>query len=323
MGEMDETVNPEAVVGLKAMAGRPESRDRHLSTPIGLARDQTTLSSENPTRTFRVSKRKAARLDVHRFGPWAVVTGASSGIGREASHQIASNGLNLVLVARQGEVLAELGTELASRHGISFKVIEADLAQPGAENVVIDGTEGLDVGMLFSSAGTGQPGAFLAFGSEQLRDIVHLNGLSHLMLTHHFSQRFARRGRGGTLLVSALGADSGIPFHAVPAAAKGLVNTLGRSLHSELKKSGVGISVLIVTPTDTPLVAKMGLDGSAMPMAPMPVAQCVSEALIGLNRNKMIIMPGLLFRIMNRLMPHGLVRAMTGDMMRKSTTFVG
>ena len=263
-----------------------------------------------------------ARLDVRKFGPWAVVTGASSGIGKEAARQIAANGLNLVLVSRSGEALERVGETLKQRYGISYRVIAADLSQPGAEEAVIEGTADIDAGLFFSSAGTGQPGAFLAFKSEALREIVHLNGLSHLLLTHHFSQRFARRGRGGTLLVSALGADSGIPFHAVPAAAKGLVNTLGRSLHSELKRSGVGISTLIVTPTDTPLVGKMGLDGSAMPMKPMPVEQCVREALDGLNRNRMIIMPGLMVRIMNRLIPHGLVRAMTGNMMRKSTTFV-
>lgn len=266
--------------------------------------------------------KRYTKIDKRRFGPWAVVTGASSGIGREAARQIAANGINVALVARRGEVLARLGEELAGRHGIEFRVIEADLSQPGAEEAVIKGTTDLDAGLFFSSAGSGQPGAFLAFSSEALREIVHLNGLSHLLLTHHFSQRFARRGKGGTLLVSALGADSGIPFHAVPAASKGLVNTLGRSLHSELKRSGVGISVLIVTPTDTPLVEKMGLNGTAMPMKPMPVEQCVSEGLAGFNRNKMIIMPGLLFRIMNRLMPHRLVRAMTADMMRKSTTFV-
>ncbi|WP_404402875.1 SDR family NAD(P)-dependent oxidoreductase [Pelagibacterium halotolerans] len=271
---------------------------------------------------MKTKDKRFTKLDARRFGPWAVVTGASSGIGREAAHQVAANGLNLVLVARRGEVLTRLGEELTGRYGIAFRVIEADLSQAGAEDAVIAGTEDVDVGLLFSCAGTGQPGAFLAFKSERLREIVQLNGLSHLVLTHHFSQRFARRGRGGTLLVSALGADSGIPFHAVPAAAKGLVNTLGRSLHSELKRSGVGISVLIVTPTDTPLVAKMGLDGAAMPMKPMPVEQCVREGLDGLNRNRMIVMPGLMFRVMNRLVPHGLVRAMTGNMMRKSTNFV-
>lgn len=263
-----------------------------------------------------------AKLDTRKFGPWAVVTGASSGIGKEAARQIAANGLNLVLVARRGEVLERVGETLKQRYGISYRVIEADLSQPGGEQAVIEGAEDIDAGLFFSSAGTGQPGAFLAFSADALREIVQLNGLSHLLLTHHFSQKFARRGKGGTLLVSALGADSGIPFHAVPAAAKGLVNTLGRSLHSELKRSGVGVSTLIVTPTDTPLVEKMGLAESAMPMKPMSVEQCVREGLEGLNRNKMIIMPGLMFRIMNRLVPHSLVRSMTGNMMRKSTTFV-
>ncbi|GLQ52844.1 SDR family NAD(P)-dependent oxidoreductase [Devosia nitrariae] len=183
-----------------------------------------------------------AKIDAGRFGPWAVVTGASSGIGREAASQIAANGINLVLVSRRREVLASLGEELAARHGIAFRVIEADLSQSGAEKAVIEGTGDIDAGLLFSSAGTGQPGAFLAFKSEQLREIVHLNGLSHLLLTHHFSQRFARRGRGGTLLVSALGADSGIPFHAVPAAAKGLVNTLGRSLHPNSSGRASGLA---------------------------------------------------------------------------------
>ncbi len=307
------------MMNMSAVERRSEAGKRVAD---GSAVSRPNTSGADATRKGRSVARKPARLDASRFGPWAVATGASSGIGREAAQQIAANGLNLVLVARRAAVLTGLGEELAARYGISFRVIPADLAQPGAERAVIEGTEDLDVGLLFSSAGTGQPGAFLAFGGEQLRDIVHLNGLSHLLLTHHFSQRFAKRGRGGTLLVSALGADSGIPFHAVPAAAKGLVNTLGRSLHVELKRSGVGISVLIVTPTDTPLVEKMGLDGSAMPLKPMPVEQCVSEALTGLNRNRMIIMPGLLFRIINRLVPHGLVRTMTADMMRKSTTFV-
>lgn len=80
--------------------------------------------------------------------------------------------------------------------------------------------------------------------------------------------------------------------------------------------------MLIVTPTDTPLVEKIGLGGTAMPMKPMPVEQCVCEGLEGLSRNRMIIMPGLLFRVMNRLVPHGLVRTMTGNMMRKSANFV-
>lgn len=269
------------------------------------------------------NERWLARLDAKRFGPWAVVTGASSGIGHEFARQIAASGINLVLVSRRAEALEETGQDLRRRHGIDYRVIAADLSVPGEELKVMEQTQDLELGLFISSAGTGQPGAFLAFEREQLLRQTQLNGVSYMLLTHHFSRRFAAQKRGATLLVSALGADSGIPFHANPAAAKGLVNALGRSLHAEFKARGVGITTLIVTPTETPLIKKMGLDASPMPLKPMPVAKCVAEALEGVKRGKMIVMPGRLYRIMNALMPHSLVRAMTANMMRQSTTFVG
>lgn len=263
------------------------------------------------------------RLDARRFGPWAVVTGASSGIGREFARQIAASGINLVLVSRRAEALETVGQDLSREHGIDYRVVAADLGEPGNEHLVMDQTEDLEIGLFVSAAGTGQPGAFLAFEPAQLLRQTQLMGVSHMLLTHHFSRRFAARKRGATLLVSALGADSGIPFHANPAAAKGMVNALGRSLHAELREHGVGITVMIVTPTETPLIKKMGLDASPMPMKPMPVAQCVGEALEGVKRRKMVVVPGRFYRIMNAVMPHSLVRAMTANMMRQSTTFVG
>ena len=263
------------------------------------------------------------RLDAKRFGPWAVITGASSGIGREFARQIAASGINVVLVSRRTDALEAVGETFKRQFGIDYRVITTDLGKPGGEQAVIEGTNGLTVGLFISGAGTGQPGAFLAFEREQLLRQTQLNGVHHMVLTHHFSRRFAAQERGATLLVSALGADSGIPFHANPAAAKGLVNTLGRSLHAELRERGVGITTLIVTPTDTPLVKAMGLDKTAMPMKPMPVEQCVGEALEGVKRRKMIVVPGRLYRMMNALMPHGLVRSMTANMMRQSTKFVG
>lgn len=262
------------------------------------------------------------KIEQQRFGPWAVVTGASSGIGLEFARQIAASGINLVLVSRRTDVLETEGRLLAQRYGVDFRVIEADLSVAGAEDAIATGTQDLDVGLLISNAGTGQPGEFLAFDEPQLRQMTQLNAMSHMVLMHHFSRRFARRGRGASLLVSALGSDSGLPYNANSAAAKGLVNTLVRSVHHEFKAVGVGITALIVTPTDTPIIEKMGLSRASMPMKPMSVEQCVGEALRGIQRNQMIVMPGRLYRIMNAVMPHGLVRTMTANMMRKSTTFV-
>jgi uncharacterized protein len=266
--------------------------------------------------------RWTVRISAQRFGPWAVVTGASSGIGLECARQIAASGIGLVLVSRRAAVLEEVGRRLAREYGIEYRVVETDLSVPGAVDAIAAATQDLDVGLLVSNAGTGQPGEFLAFESSDLQRQTQLNAVSHMLLTHHFSRRFVARGRGATLLVSALGADSGIPFHANPAAAKGLVNTLGRSLHGEFKRLGVGVTVLVVTPTDTPIIEKMGLPQTSMPMKPMSVEQCVGEGLRGLVRNKMMVTPGRFFRIMNALMPHSWVRALTSNMMQQSTKFV-
>jgi short-subunit dehydrogenase len=142
------------------------------------------------------------------------------------------------------------------------------------------------------------------------------------VLTHHFGRRLAERGRGGVLLGSALGADSGIPFHAKEAASKAMVSTLGRSLHAEFAQLGLNLTVLVVTPTSTPIIDKMGLGLRDMPLKPMPVEKCVREALQALSANRMMVVPGRFYRIMNALMPHALARWMTANMMQKSKTFV-
>lgn len=268
------------------------------------------------------NSRWTVQLEKDRFGPWAVITGASSGIGREFARQIAASGINLVLVSRRGDLLEKVGETLGQRHGIAFRTVVADLSTEQGVTTVMEQTLDLDIGLLVSNAGAGQPGNFIAFDEADLRSTAQLNALSHMILAHHFGRRFVKRGKGSILLVSALGADTGIPFNAHAAATKALVNVLGRGIHAELRPQGVGVTVLVVAPTETPILDKMGLRSSPMPLKPMSVEQCVGEGLAGLRRNRMMVLPGRLYRIMNRIMPAGLVRSMTANMMRRSTTFV-
>ena len=268
------------------------------------------------------TKQKHARLDAAKFGPWAVVTGASSGIGREGARQLAANRLNLVLVARRGTVLEEVARTLGQRHGVDCRVIEADLSTEQGQREVVQRTSDLDVGLLFANAGVGQPGNFLAFEEADLRRVAQLNGVSYMYLAHAFGRRFVKRGRGGILLGSAMGADSGVPYNSKEAASKAMVSTLGRCLHHEFKPLGVHVSVLVVTPTETPLIDKMGLRLARMPMKPMPVEKCVAAGLDGVAANRLMIVPGLLYSLMVPLLPHGLARRMSASMMRQSTEFV-
>lgn len=263
-----------------------------------------------------------ASLDKHRFGPWAVVTGASSGIGFEFARRLAASGINVVLVSRRPKILEEIGISLTREFGVSYRVIEADLANDAGTMVVAERTADLDVGLLVSNAGTGRIGNFLSFKEEDLRWLTQLNAISYLVLTHHFGARLARRGKGGVLLVSAMGADEGIPYSATAAASKAMVSALGRGLHIEFQRLGLNLTVLVVSPTDTPVFEKLGFTKADMPIKPLSVQQCVGEALAALSANKMSIMPGRLYRLMYALMPASLARKMTGEMMKKSKNFV-
>lgn len=257
-------------------------------------------------------------IDKEKFGEWAIVTGASSGIGEEFAHQLAELGFNLILASRRKAKLDELGSYLAKKHNISYKSVQVDLTQNKAYVKIIDAAKGLDIGLLISNAGTGRPGSFLNTAFEQLLEIVQLNALSHLALTHHFGKSMKQNGRGGILLTGAMGAINGIPYMANESGTKSFVQGLGKALNAELRTTGIHVTVLVTSPTDTPIMPELGFTKDAMPMKALTVNQCVKEALVALRDNKMTVIPGFKFRLMNAAVPSKLSRTMMGDMLRKN-----
>lgn len=259
-----------------------------------------------------------ARIDGQQFGPWALVTGASSGIGREFARQIAASGINVVLVARRQALLEEAGREFAKAYGVQYRVIAADLSKDGFLQPIAQATEDLDIGLVISNAGTATPGEFLKLEREHLASMLRLNALAHLDIAHYFGRRLAKRGRGGLVLCGAMGADHGIPYVANDSGAKAYVQSLGESLHIELKAHNVDVMVLVVGPTQTAIIDKFGLAPKDMPMKPMTTGQCVSEALTALRKRQSSYLNGRLNRFMKALIPASVSRRMMGKMMAQT-----
>jgi hypothetical protein len=259
-----------------------------------------------------------AQIDKKRFGPWALVTGASSGIGSEFARQIAASGINVVLVARREALLDAVGKGIAKDFKVQFRAVVADLSQSGFLENIAKATDDLDIGLVVSNAGTGNPGEFLKIDREELESLLRLNTLAHLDIAHHFGQKLASRGRGGLLLVGAMGASNGLPYMANDGAAKAYVHSFGEALHVELKPLGVHVTVLPPGPTETPVIAKLGLSPDTMPMKPMKVEQCVFEGLKALEENRSMIIPGRLNRIMNAVVPGSVARGMMASMLKKT-----
>ena len=133
------------------------------------------------------------RLPTSTFGPWAMITGASSGIGEDFARQFAASGLHLVLVARRLSALEALGSELAHTFGIQYRAVGLDLTTDDGLDTLSGATQDLDIGLIISNAGAMAAGDFLLMDRQALRRDLRLNVQAHLDLTHHFGQGLARR----------------------------------------------------------------------------------------------------------------------------------
>jgi short-subunit dehydrogenase len=273
----------------------------------------------NPPRTPKILNNMTSRLlDRNQFGPWALITGASSGIGREFARLVAASGIHVVLVARRECLLLEVGKDCSDEFGIEHRIVVADLSADNFMSALVGATRGFDIGLVISNAGTANPGRFLEKGREELIELLRLNTLAHLELAHHFGHRLLSRGVGGILFVGAMGADKGIPLMANDAAAKSYVKNLSVALHSEFKPAGVHVTLLAPGATETPVLAKFGFSPKTMPMKPMSARRCAEEGLTALAKNRRTIIPGRMNRILNAFVPAAVTRELMARMLAKS-----
>jgi hypothetical protein len=228
-----------------------------------------------------------------RYGAWAVITGASDGIGRAFAQRLAQDGLNLVLVARRADRLEALAAELRQRHGIQTRVLPADLAHPDAVQRVLDDTADLEVGLLVACAGYGTTGTVIDSDAQAERNMLMVNGLAVLTMAQHYGRRFAQQKRGGIILMGSLLGFQGVPLSANYAATKAYVQSLAEGLHHELAPYGVHVLSSAPGPTHTGFAdrANMQMGGADQP------EQVADRTLAALGKT-ITIRPGNLARLL-------------------------
>jgi len=241
-----------------------------------------------------------------RYGEWALVTGASAGIGAEFARALAREGVSCVLSARREERLAELAAELEQRHGVRTRVATADLSQPGEAFRLAEQVADLEIGMLVNNAGVGYAGRFHKLETTRLRDMVVLNCVSPVVLTSLLLPAMRERGRGAVVVTGSVAGRQPLPLHSVYAATKAFDQLFGEAISVELRADGIDVVVIEPGPTDTEfqqVAGELGHPGE-------PPAQVVAVALDALGRQPSVVsgwMNWIRANLATRLFPRSFV----------------
>lgn len=240
-----------------------------------------------------------------KYGSWAIVTGASSGIGKEMAKQVAREGLNVVIIARRENLLNDLKQEIERNYHVEVRPLAIDLLEPEAIEILHEKTKNLDVGLVIPSAGMEISGEFVDGSMQQNTTLLQLNALIPMQIANVFGKRLKERGKGGILFLSSLFAYQGIPYVANYAASKAYILTLGEALNVELSPYGVDVAVLSPGLTATEMSANMKVDFKKMPIFSMHPSRVARTGLRTLGK-KTTVVPGLLNKIYaweNRFIP--------------------
>lgn len=250
------------------------------------------------------------KLFLEKYGPWAVVTGASDGLGRAVAAELAQAGLNLVLVARSLDRLKDLAQQLESRNKIQVRIVAIDLGSVNSTHELAAQTNDLSIGLLVAAAGFGTSGEFVKIPIEDELNMLSLNCRAVLEQAHHFGKRMVKQGRGGMILYGSLAGFQGGPYLSHYAATKAYVQTLAEGLHFEMKPHGVDVLAVAPGPVATGFGAR-----AKMRMDLADNAESVARSTLQALGNQVTVHPGWLAKVMGYSMKmlsrSGRVRVMT------------
>lgn len=218
-----------------------------------------------------------------KYGPWALIAGASEGTGAAFAHHLAAEGLKLILIARREKPLTALAAELKAAHGTECITASIDLAAPDAIDRIAAVSEGREVGLYISNAGGDPNGTpFFKTDIKAWTDLVTRNVVTVMQASHLLGGQMRERGRGGIILVGSGACYGGASGLGVYSGSKAFDLCFGEGLWAELRGHGVDVLNLILGRTDTPELRRFLAERGAP--VPTGLASAEEVARVGLER---------------------------------------
>jgi short-subunit dehydrogenase len=244
-------------------------------------------------------------------GRWALVTGASAGIGAAVARELAAHGARLILTARRRDRLDALAADLTAR-GVETRIVVADLNDPQAPQQIFDATEGagLPVDILVNNAGLGQYGAFHTSPVEQEMSMVRVNCEAVVRLARLFVPPMVERRRGWMLVVASTASFQPIPYDSTYAATKAFDRFFALGLAAEVERYGVQVTALCPGPTETEFFEVAGGAGKFRRLGVQPAEDVARKAVAALARGQRTLIPnfkGAFTAWLTRLLPVGVI----------------
>lgn len=202
-----------------------------------------------------------------KYGPWAVITGATDGIGKAIAEELGARGINLVLIARREDVLKNFSDQLQFQFHIKTLCLAMDVSTMNSVQLLKDALGGFDVGLFVAAAGFGSSGHFVELPISQELNMVDVNCRAVVEQSHFFANQMKLRKQGGIVLLSSLVAFQGTPFSATYSATKSFIQNFAEALHFELKDQGIDVLASAPGPVHSGFAsrAKMRMGSAAQP----------------------------------------------------------
>jgi uncharacterized protein len=228
-----------------------------------------------------------------KYGTWAIVTGATDGLGKQFAMKLAAMGFNLVVVARRKNLLDALAHKLNQAYKIDCLAIDLDLSANDAVNALNEKTGHLDIGLIVASAGFGTADDLIKADIKLEKQLIDLNCRCLMEMSHVYGKKFAAQKKGGIILISSLLGFHGAFGTANYAASKAYVQALGEGLYFELRKHGVDVLTVAPGPINTGFAATAGMHFN-LALKPENVAEA-SIRCLGIG---MTLLPGFLSKFL-------------------------